>query len=80
MQSISVAEFQENFTSILKNVQENKEKVILEFGKEHQKIAILSPYEEEVKPKKRKLGILQGKGSFEIVGKWEMTPEELFDE
>jgi len=59
MQSIQVGQFKSEFSSILNQVQSMGEKFVIEFGKKHKKVAMLVPYEEEIKP--RKFGQLAGK-------------------
>ncbi len=58
MQSIQVGQFKAELSSILKKIQNDGEKFVIEFGKKHKKIAMIVPYVEEVK--KRKFGQLDG--------------------
>ena len=59
MQSIQVGQFKSEFSTILNKVQNFGETFVIEFGKKHKKVAMLVPYEEEVK-KERKFGIYEG--------------------
>lgn len=78
MQTISVGEFKSNFSTILKQVQLTGQKVVVEYGKNHKRVAMLVPYDENLeKNDKRKFGILQGKGSFNIKDDFAMSDEEL---
>jgi len=59
MQIISVGELKANFSKILNLVQNQKEEIIIEYGRSHKKIAKIVPFEE--KKSKRKFGQLKGK-------------------
>ena len=59
MQSIQVGQFKSELSSILEQVQNLGETFVIEFGKQHKKVAMLVPYKEEKKV--RKFGQLQGK-------------------
>jgi len=65
MQTIQVGEMKSNFSEILKQIQDNHEKFIIEFGRKHKKVAMLVPYEEPKKTK-RKFGQLEGKKSIDV--------------
>lgn len=59
MQTINVGELKANFSQILDLVQNQKEEVIIAYGRNHKKIAKIVPFEE--KKSKRKFGQLKGK-------------------
>ncbi len=59
MKTIQIGELKAKFSSIIEQVQKNGESFIVEFGKQHKKVAIISPYIEE--PKKRVFGQMKGK-------------------
>ena len=59
MQSIQVANLKADFSSILSQVQNHKERFIIEYWKKKDKIAMLIPYEQE--KKSRIFGQLKGK-------------------
>lgn len=59
MQSVQVGQFKSEFSSILDRVQNLGEKFVVEFGKNHKKVAMLVPYEDDTK--KREFGQLDGK-------------------
>jgi len=59
MKAIQVGQFKAELSSILEEVQNFGERFVIEYGKKHKKVAILSPYEE--KQKKKKFGQLKGK-------------------
>jgi antitoxin (DNA-binding transcriptional repressor) of toxin-antitoxin stability system len=60
MQSIQVGQLKSEFSTIIDKVQNLGEKFVIEFGKKHKKVAMLVPYEEEIK-KPREFGQLKGK-------------------
>ncbi|MCP4179662.1 MAG: type II toxin-antitoxin system Phd/YefM family antitoxin [bacterium] len=62
MHTIQVGKLKTEFSSILKKVEENGEKFIIEYGKKHKKIAVIVPYNKAFeKNSKRKFGQLNGK-------------------
>ncbi len=58
MKAIQIGQLKSAFSSILKEVKNNGETYIIEYGKKHQKIAMIVPYKE--KKKKRIFGQLNG--------------------
>lgn len=80
MLSISSAKAKNEFSSVIKSVEQG-EKFIIEYGRKHKKVAMIVPYDEsllEEKPlKPREFGIYKGKFDFQINGDWAMTDEEL---
>ena len=47
MQTIQVAKFKANFSAILEQIQNTGEKFVIEYGKQHKKVAMLVPYKDE---------------------------------
>jgi len=47
MQTVSVADFKANLSSLLQEVQENGEEIIIAYGRSRKKIAKLVPFREE---------------------------------
>jgi antitoxin (DNA-binding transcriptional repressor) of toxin-antitoxin stability system len=76
MKTISVGEFKTKFAQILQWIQKG-EGVVVSYGRKKQKVAVLVDIKKFRKPKKRKLGTLEGKGNFKIHKDFEMTAEEL---
>ena len=76
MISISVGEFKAHFSSILEKVLTGEE-VIISYGKLKEKVAVLSPYFKHQKTKKRKLGILKSKASFQIKKGFKISEDEF---
>jgi antitoxin (DNA-binding transcriptional repressor) of toxin-antitoxin stability system len=73
MQTVQVGQFKAEFSSILDQVQNMGEKFIIEYGKQHKKVAMLVPFEEETK--KRVFGIYKGK--YEIPDNFDDEDEEI---
>jgi len=59
MQTVKVGEFKAELSSILEQVQTSGETFVIEFGKRHKKVAMLVPYQEQLR--ERKFGQLEGK-------------------
>lgn len=70
---MSVGEFKSNFSQVLKDVEKGEE-IVVTFGKNHKKIAIIKPFKEK---KKSLIGALKGKGEVVFGEDFEMTMEEL---
>ena len=78
MQSIQVAELKSHFSEILKSIKNNGEKYIVEYGKQHEKVALLIPYDARLDiEEERTFGIGKELGSFEITPGFAMTDEEF---
>jgi len=58
MQTVQVAEFKSDFSSIIDKVQNLGETFVIEYGKKHKKVAMLVPYKEE--KRQRVFGIYEG--------------------
>jgi len=76
MNTIPIGELKANFSTILGRIRKG-ERIIISFGKRKEKVAILSPYQQPKGPKKRKLGLLQGKAGFVIKEDFKIRDEEL---
>lgn len=77
MKTLTIANLKTHFSDIINDVK-NGEEIVIEFGKKHEKVAVIIPYK-KFKNKKRKIGILKGKASYEIVGDFKMSAKELFN-
>lgn len=78
MQTIQVAELKSHFSDVLKTIKNNSEKFIIEYGKQHEKVAMLIPYDKNLETEEeREFGQYKDKGSFRIKDKFSMTDEEL---
>lgn len=75
MQTMSVGEFKANFSEVLKKVLAGEEIGIL-YGKKKEIVAKLVPKTAKKKAR-RKLGILEGKGTITFSKDFKMTTEEF---
>ena len=76
MKTLQTAEAKTNFSSIMKDVQAGDE-VAIAYGKKKQTIAVIIPYEQWKKSKKRELGTLKGKVKVKFAKDFSMSDEEL---
>jgi len=76
MKIFQVGELKANFSEVLKKVQEGEE-VIISFGRNKKKIAVITPYSKYIKKKKPKLGLLENKATYKIQDTFEMTDDEF---
>lgn len=60
MQAIQVGRFKSEFSTLLDLVRNQGQEFVIEYGKNHKKVAMLVPYTEP-NVKKREFGILRGK-------------------
>jgi len=72
---MSVGEFKSNFSAVLKKVLAGEE-IGISYGKRKEIVARLVP-KDEIKKPKRKIGILEGKGSVIFGENFKMTVEEF---
>jgi len=80
MESIQVGQLKKDFSNILQQVQLNKKKFIIEYGRKHKKIAMIVPYDHSYgKKEKRKFGLYKNKGGFKINKGFEMSEKELLE-
>ena len=78
MQSIQVAKLKSHFSDILKTIKNDGEKFVIEYGKQHEKIAMLVPYDKSLEiEEERTFGQCKNKGSFRIEDDFTMSDEEL---
>jgi antitoxin (DNA-binding transcriptional repressor) of toxin-antitoxin stability system len=78
MQSIQVAKLKSNFSDVLKTIKNDGEKFIIEYGKQHEKIAMIVPYDKNLElESQREFGPYKGRGNFEIKSDFVMSDEEF---
>lgn len=78
MQSIQVAELKSHFSQILKTIKNDGEKFIIEYGKQHEKVAMIIPYDKVLEREcQREFGLCKGRGSFSLKDDFSMGDEEL---
>ena len=76
MKELTVGDFKTHFSELLELVKKG-EKITILYGRGRRPVAMLVPPEE--KPKRRKLGILEGKASFSFVGDGKITEKEFLE-
>ena len=76
METLLSTQLTPNFPQIAAGLQKGKRFSIL-YGRTKKPVAMLVPFEE--KPKKRKIGILDGKAKIEFASDFKMTAEELLE-
>ena len=78
MESIQVGQLKSEFSAILNRIQENGEMFIIEYGRNHKKVAMLIPYQESLEYKNpRTFGILKNRASFTLGPSFNMTDDEF---
>lgn len=78
MKSVQVGHFKAEFSEILQQVKEKGETFIIEYGKNHKKVAMLVPYQESPTDQApRTFGLMKNKGSFALNDDFEMTDDEF---
>ena len=65
MKTIKVGELKDNFSQILRRIQDGEE-IVISYGKKGSKVAVLVPYKNYKKDAPRTLGLLKGRASCEI--------------
>jgi prevent-host-death family protein len=77
MKSLPVGELKANFSEVLEDVQ-NGETIEIVYGKKKKPVARIVPINGP-KPKKRKLGLLEGKMKVVFADDFKMTEEEFLN-
>jgi prevent-host-death family protein len=79
-ETLMVADFKSHFSDVLGKVR-NGEEVVLEYGRRHEKIAVLVPYEKYRRlvgrQQPRRLGVLEGKGEAIFAPDFKMSDDEF---
>jgi antitoxin (DNA-binding transcriptional repressor) of toxin-antitoxin stability system len=78
MKVYTVGDLKSKFSEVLDQIQEGED-VYVAYGKKKEIIAHIVPYKKPGKKKKRKLGLLKGKGSVKFMPDFKMTDEELIN-
>jgi antitoxin (DNA-binding transcriptional repressor) of toxin-antitoxin stability system len=78
MQAIQVAELKTHFSDVLKSIKNDGEKFVIEYGKQHEKIAMLIPYDKNQEiQNEREFGLYKNRGNFSIKDDFSMSDEEF---
>jgi prevent-host-death family protein len=78
MKSLPVGELKAHFSEVLEKVRQGESFGIL-YGKNKKPVAKIVPIDDLEKPKKRKLGILDGKMKVVFAENFKMTEDEFID-
>jgi len=78
MKIMQAAKAKAQFSSVLKDVMAGGE-VGIAYGKKHETVAVIIPFEDWKKKQKRVLGTLKRKMTVTFAGNWEMTDEEILN-
>lgn len=76
MEVISVGEFKARFSEILSQVKKGQE-IVISFGKQRKKVAVLIPYRQLKHRPQRKLGLLKDRASYRIRDNFKLSDEEI---
>ncbi len=76
MKTLPLAEVKTHLSELLKEVKAGSE-IAISFGKKRETIAVIVPYEEYKRSKKRRLGTLKGKMSVIFEKDFSMTDKDL---
>lgn len=77
MSTMSIADFKAQFSEVIEIVEKGEE-VIVTKGKNRKPVGAFVPMD-RIRPKKRVIGILQGKSSVKFANDFKMTTEELLE-
>ena len=77
MQNVTIGEFKARFSHLLNLVKQGEE-IVISYGRKKEKVAVVIPFRHEGSKKKpRNIGIMKGKGAYEIKDGFKMTEEEF---
>ena len=77
MKTLPLAEVKTHLSSLLKEVETGSE-IAISFGKKRETIAVIVPYKEYKRSKRRRLGTLKGKMKVVFEKDFSMTDKDLF--
>ena len=78
MKVFQSAEAKTHFSSILKDIEAGNE-VAITYGRKKQTVAVIIPYDQWKKTKKRQLGTLKNKAKVQFSKDFSMSDEELIN-
>jgi prevent-host-death family protein len=76
MEVITVGELKARFSEILDQVKKGQE-IVISFGKQRKKVAVLIPYSQLKHRPQRKLGLLKGRASYRIRDNFKLSDDEI---
>ena len=78
MRVLQSAEAKTHFSSILKDIEAGNE-IAITYGRKKQTVAVIVPYDQWKKKKKRQLGTLKGKAEVNFSMEFSMSDEEFIN-
>jgi len=78
MKTMQIGELKNKFSQVLERVR-NGERIVISYGKSKENVAVIVPYSEYKGSSSIRLGLLEGKASYEFAEDFEMSTGELFD-
>jgi antitoxin (DNA-binding transcriptional repressor) of toxin-antitoxin stability system len=76
MNTVSATEFKHHFSSVINQVRQGKE-FVLQFGRNHENVAVILPFTKCDNTPTRKLGILENRGPLVIANDFQISEEEF---
>ena len=76
MRTLGVGELKARFSEVLREVSDGH-CVAVSYGRKHARVAVLVPYEQYAGRVERRLGVLEGQGSYRIGGDFAVSDEDL---
>lgn len=76
MEIISVGELKTRFSEILQQVKKGRE-IVISFGKQRKKVAVMIPYSKFKGKPERKLGLLKGRASCRMHNDFKVGDEDM---
>jgi antitoxin (DNA-binding transcriptional repressor) of toxin-antitoxin stability system len=76
MKTMQVAELKAHFSEVLEEIKKGEE-IAVSYGRKKETVAVLVPFKGYQEKRKRKLGLLKGKGTVEFKENFKMTDEEF---
>lgn len=78
MKNMTVGKFKAYFSQVLKDVEAGEE-IVISFGKNKKKVAVLVPFSKYLKTNSVKLGLLHKKASFKLSKNFKISDEEFLN-
>lgn len=76
MQTMTVSQFKSHFSEVLDLVQKGED-IVISYGKQKEKIAVLVSFTNYAGKPQRTLGLLAGKASFAMADDFKISDDEL---
>jgi prevent-host-death family protein len=73
---MQIGELKSKFSEVIERVKQG-EKIVVSYGKSKRNVAVIVPYDEYKATNAVRIGLLEGKASYEFAEDFDMTGEEL---